>query len=56
MSYIWMPLFLIFAFLEYGEINYCGTQRLTGQMWFMWLMMAIASSKSYIDFVKRKIK
>lgn len=55
MSYIWSPLFLVFAYAEYGSINYCGTMHLTGQMWFMWLMMGLASSKVYIDLIKSKL-
>lgn len=55
MSYIWTPLFLIFAYIEYGKLNFCGSTTLTGQMWFMWFMMATASSKDYISLVKRKL-
>lgn len=50
MKWIWFPLFLIFAMVEY--IYYtpiCGSVFVTGTMWFMWLMMAVVSSKVYIE-------
>lgn len=55
MNYLWTPLFLLFAFLEYGKMNLCGSSHVVGQMWFMWLMMGIASSKVYIDLIGKKI-
>jgi hypothetical protein len=50
-KYVWTPLFLVFAIYEYfyGNSGFCGTTQVTGQMWFMWLMMAIAASSKYYE-------
>lgn len=56
MKYFWSPLMLLFAYLEYGEPNICGSIHMTGQMWFMWLIMGLMSSKPYMDLIKREIK
>jgi len=53
-SFIWTPLFLLFAVVEYNNpISFCGSLTLSGQMWFMWSMMAAAASKQWIDLGKK---
>ena len=44
--YVWPAIFLIFAIIEYLHSQpICGSTFVTGQMWFMWLCMSIASFK-----------
>lgn len=54
-SLIWAPLFLAFAIAEYITFvpYFCGSDYITGKMWFMWLMMALASSKGWIELWKK---
>lgn len=47
---LWTPFFLCFAAYEYfNGVSFCGTMSITGQMWFMWLMMAITASGNYFN-------
>ena len=55
MNYIWTPLFLLLAFIEYDNLDFCGSLHLTGQMWFMWFMMGMASSKIYVELIRKKL-
>lgn len=43
MNYILIPLFLIFALIEYQSGgSLCSVSNLiTGNMWFMWIMMTL---------------
>ena len=44
--FIWPSIFLILAGIEYyHQQPMCGSAMITGQMWFMWLVMAIATFK-----------
>jgi hypothetical protein len=54
-SFIWTPIFLLFAVVEYITFvpYFCGSDYITGKMWFMWLMMAVAASKQWIDLGKK---
>lgn len=52
MKWLWFPIFLLFAIVEYfNQSPVCGSTTITGQMWFMWLMMSIASSGLYYQRV-----
>lgn len=52
MRWLWCPLFLIFAIIEYfNQTSICGSSVITGQMWFMWFMMGIATSRLYFEKV-----
>lgn len=45
-QYFWPIVFFIFAVIEYNSKEVmCGSFSITGQMWFMWLVMAAASFK-----------
>jgi len=41
----WPIIFLIFAIIEYmySTINICGSNWITGNMWFMYLCMALCA-------------
>lgn len=45
----------MFAVVEYITFvpYFCGSDYITGKMWFMWLMMAVAASKQWIDLGKK---
>lgn len=50
MKYVLMPVFLVFAYIEYhsGPSICASSDTVLGDMWFMWLMMAIMCADSYI--------
>lgn len=54
-NFAWMPLFGIFASIEYQNVFMCGSRYVTGSMWFMWLMMSLASSRPYIKILVDKL-
>ena len=55
MAYIWTPLFLVFAWIEFTSPTlFCGSLSLTGRMWFMWLMMGLAASGSWWSGLTKK--
>lgn len=47
MKNTWSLIFFIFAIIEYIYYNKisCGSEYVTGQMWFMWFCMSLASVK-----------
>lgn len=49
MKYVLFPLFLVFAYIEYHSgTNICSVSgTVLGDMWFMWLMMALMCSDAY---------
>lgn len=54
MKWLWTPLLLCFAVFEYVNLSpVCGSGQVTGQMWFMWLVMSIMSSRLYYEKVCR---
>ena len=56
MKCIFAPIFLMLTWLEYNSSTLCGSNNITGQMWFMWLMMAFMCSECYVELIVRKIK
>lgn len=56
-GYIWTPIFLILFVIEYGSpIGFCGSLNISGQMWFMWLMMSLSASGKWIELIENKIR
>lgn len=50
MKWLWCPLLLLFAFIEFfNNYGMCGSRYITGQMWFMWLIMSAMTSKVYLE-------
>jgi len=47
MKFFWAIIFFIFGTIEYISSNKltCGSDFFTGQMWFMWFFMSMASMK-----------
>jgi len=60
-GYIWCPLFFLFGVYELFVSNSLmhmmmgHSSSITGQMWFMWLMMSLAASSRYIDIIETKL-
>lgn len=53
-KYMWFPLFLTAAAIEWSAgPTLCGSQYITGQMWVMWLAMALMSLSPYIKKVSK---
>lgn len=52
--FIWFPLFFILFVYEYFApgLTMCGSMTVTGQMWFMWLMMSLSASGKYIELIE----
>jgi len=54
-GYIWSPLFLLLGLYELFvseslmHMMMGHSSSITGQMWFMWLMMSLSASGRYID-------
>lgn len=57
-GYIWTPLFLALFLYEYNThtINICGSMTVPGQMWFMWLLMALSASGKWIELIEKRIR
>lgn len=54
MKYVWTPLLLIFAIVEYiTHSPLCGSSYITGEMWFMWIIMAAMMSSVYYKGLSR---
>lgn len=58
MKYCLMPLFLVFAYIEYYSIpGICSDSgTVLGKMWFMWLMMALMCSDNYVNLVCKAVR
>lgn len=56
MRYMLAVLFLMFAIIEYNYgTSFCSTSNLiTGNMWFMWLMMSLMCLDNFIKLIKKK--
>lgn len=56
-GYIWTPIFLILSVVEFNSpTGFCGSLNITGQMWFMWLLMALSASGKWIDLIEKRIR
>lgn len=56
-GYIWTPIFLILFAIEYNSpIGFCGSLNISGQMWFMWLMMSLSASGKWIELAETIIR
>lgn len=53
MRYVFTPLFLLFAFIEYGTTTFCGGYSIVGTMWFMWIMMALMCCECYVEKIRK---
>jgi len=59
-GYIWCPLFLGLSVFEFSAVDAMmhmmmgHSSSLTGQMWFMWLMMSLSASGKYLDLIQDK--
>ena len=56
-GYIWSPLFLTLFVIEYNSpMGFCGSLNISGQMWFMWLMMGLAASGKWLNLLEEKVR
>ena len=57
LNYIWSPLFFILFLIEYNSpIGFCGSLNISGQMWFMWLMMSFSASGKWLSLIEKTIR
>lgn len=58
LGYIWFPLFIVLSICEFFASDAMlhmmmgHSMTLTGQMWFMWLMMSLSASGRYVDLIQ----